>query len=568
MLSLLHVSHAAIAVALAGYVAASTDYLIVGGGTAGLVLAERLTEDPNVSVLVIEAGGDGLGNVNISDVNRVGAAWGTAVDWAFPLQPLYYANNRQLSPSPRGKVLGGSSAINGDVFMRGDAIDYNQWETLQNPGWNFDTLFPASIKSERFFAPNASQNIEYVLADHGTNGPVDTAYHGIAPEFHNTIIQGVVNAGGIKSLDLENGTVIGISHMTSALLPSNSTRSDSATAYYFPNSYRSNMQVLLNSTVTKIVWTSTPRSGNALAKGVEYVSANGTIQTATATTVILCGGTWGTPPILERSGIGNATLLSSLGIESVVDLPGVGENLVEQTLVAMQWQLNGSLPTPGAPFLVNVETMNTTLGANVSTFESLLNTPPVGLNDAQWNMYKRLYAEDAPWIEHFLRLVTPANSSSVLNWDVVNLHPLSRGSAHIVSANGTEYPSIQLNFFQNPIDLYITAAAAQRAQQIVSTHPIADFVVGPNSPAAGVTSIDDLSEYSKATVVQTNHVMGTALLAPREDGGVVDPNLKVYGTANVYVVDACVIPLEPSAHSQATVYAVAERAAELFKNST
>ncbi|KAG6909386.1 hypothetical protein DXG01_000686, partial [Tephrocybe rancida] len=136
---------------------------------------------------------------------------------------------------------------------------------------------------------------------------------------------------------------------------------------------------------------------------------------------------------------------------------------------------------------------------------------------------------------------------------------------HIVSKDGLEYPKIEYNFFQNPIDLYIMAAGAQRVQEIVATKPISDFVVAPVAPAAGVTSIEDLSEYIKAQAGYTNHIIGTALLAPRADGGVVDPNLKVYGTKNVYVVDASVIPLQPSAHTQATVYALAEHAASLLK---
>ncbi|KAG6811033.1 hypothetical protein H0H92_009264, partial [Tricholoma furcatifolium] len=207
----------AVVTALATYAAAqATDYLIVGGGTAGLVLAERLTEDPNVSVLVIEAGGNGLGkcvifqllyllqmliatpSVNISDINLIGAAWGTDIDWQFPTQPLYYANDRQLTPSPRGKVL-----------------------------WNFNTLFNASKKGEIFSAPNASENIDYVLGDHGVNGLLSTSYNGTAPEFHDTIIQGVVNAGGNEEADLASGTVVGISHITNARLPTNSTRATS-----------------------------------------------------------------------------------------------------------------------------------------------------------------------------------------------------------------------------------------------------------------------------------------------------------------------------------------------------
>ncbi|KAG5730748.1 hypothetical protein E4T56_gene3497 [Termitomyces sp. T112] len=558
-----------IAAGLVHCVPAATDYLVVGGGTAGLVLANRLTEDPKVSVLVIEAGGDGLGNVNISDIGRIGAAWGTDIDWSFPTEPLKYADYRILPPGPRGKVLGGSSAINGDVYDRGDAKEYDQWETLGNTGWNFENLFAAAKLGERFFEPQATDNIEYVLGDHGTNGLLPTSYGGVAPEFHNTIIKGVVNAGGSKSPDQAGGDVVGISHVTNARLPSNITRSTSATGYYFPYSYRPNLQVSLYSTVTRIVWKSNPgvSFGQAIASGVEYVDVNGESHIANATTVILAGGVWGSPPILERSGIGNATLLSSLGIQTVVDLPGVGENLNEQPLVAMQWQLNTSLPSSGSPFLLNFESLQTTLGAgNLDTLELLLNAQPEGLSNALWDLHKRLYEQEAPWVEGYISLTSPVNGPSTLTWYPVNLHPLSRGYVHIKSSDGSEYPEIQYNFFQNPVDLYILAAGAKRIQEIINTPPLSDFIAAPISPVAGVTSIDDLSKYIKAQFSYTNHIQGTALLAPRNVGGVVDSNLKVYGTQNVYVVDCSVLPVQPAAHTQATVYALAERAAELFKH--
>ncbi|KAG6843039.1 hypothetical protein H0H93_002456, partial [Arthromyces matolae] len=171
----------------------------------------------------------------------------------------------------------------------------------------------------------------------------------------------------------------------------------------------------------------------AVASGVEYVDSKGKTHTASARTIILSGGPWGTPPILERSGVGNSTLLSSLGIKTVVDLPGVGENLNEQPLVAMQWQLNTSLPCPGSPFLLNgevasmvirglslitlstVESLQTTLGAgNLNTLESLLNAKPEGLSDALWGLHKRLYQQEGPWIEGYIYLATPASGPSTL----------------------------------------------------------------------------------------------------------------------------------------------------------
>ncbi|KAF8477866.1 hypothetical protein JB92DRAFT_2838092 [Gautieria morchelliformis] len=559
--------------ALTPTVRGNVDYLIVGGGTAGLVLANRLTENPKVSVLVLEAGGDGLGNQNISDIGLIGAADGTQIDWQFHPAPLAFANNRSLGNAPRGKVLGGSSAINGDVFDRGDAREYDDWETLGNPGWNSESILTAGMKAERFFAPNASENIDFVLEEHGLYGNLATSYSNPAPPLHDTIISSVANAGGINTPDNDGGYVDGISHVTNARLPFNSTRATSATGYYFPFSSRSNFQVTLFVTVNKIVWKST-HAGNAVAAGVEYVDQKGVSHTVNATNVILSSGTWGSPAILERSGVGNATLLSSLGINSVIDLPGVGENLQEryllETLAAMTFSINSSLPlNPVQPFLLNMESLQKTVGAeNLTTVEALLDVKPPGLSDAQFNSNKRLYSQQVPWVEGYIALSTPPTGGSVLTWFGVNLHQQSRGSVHIVSTDVAILPEVQFNLLQSPLDTYVMAAAAKRIQQIVATPPLSDWIAGPISPPAGVTTIPDLEAYIRANVNIANHIIGTALMAPRNDGGVVDPYLKVYGTKNVYVVDASVIPVEPAAHLQGTVYALAERAAQLFKQSS
>ncbi|KAJ7346264.1 hypothetical protein DFH08DRAFT_1081110 [Mycena albidolilacea] len=541
------------------------DYVIVGGGTAGLVVANRLTKDPLVSVMVLEAGGDGLGNTNISDVTLIGAAWGTQVDWQFPTEPLLHDGNRSSGTAPRGKVLGGSSAINGDVFDYGDAREYDEWLTLGNTGWNAQSIIAAGKKAEHFYAPKPSDDIDFTLTAHGLSGNIATSYNSAAPPIHDDVISSVVNAGGLRSADNAGGNVDGISHATNARLPLNSTRATAATGYYFPYSYRKNFQVTLNVVATKILWSSIA-SGSAVASGVEYVDEYGATHTISAKTVVLSAGAWGSPPILERSGVGNATFLKSLGIKSVVDLPGVGENLQEQTIAPMLWSLNASLPLNViTPFLLNMESLQKTLGSgNLATLESLLNVQPPSLSDALYNAHKSLYSKSVPWIEGYVSVSTPASGPSVLAWYPVNLHPLSRGSVHIVSTNGTAYPKIQYNFFDSPFDTYVLAAAVQRVQSIVSTPPLSGWIASPISPPAGVTSIQDLKAFVLENVATASHIMGTALMAPLKDGGVVDANLKVYGTKNVYVIDASVVPIEPAAHLQATVYALAGRAAELL----
>ncbi|KAI0033311.1 hypothetical protein K488DRAFT_85067 [Vararia minispora EC-137] len=546
----------------------ATDYLIVGGGTAGLTLANRLTEDPSVSVLVLEAGGDGLGNVNISDIALIGAAWGTQVDWQFPIEPFPNPPGRNIGIVPRGKVLGGSSAINGDVWSRGDVRDYAQWQGLGNPSWGSDAVLNASFKSEHFFAPPSNWSIDYISSDHGDTGPLPTSFDAPAPPIHEALIESVVNYGGVRSPDNEGGHVDGISWATNARLPSNATRATSATGYYFPYSYRKNFQVKLFSQATRIIWNSTSQ-GNAVAAGVEYVDQQGNTQVANATTVVLAGGVWGSPPILERSGVGNKTLLTSLGINSVVDLPGVGENMQEQPVGVMEFVLNSSLPLGVlTPFLLNLESLQQTFAkdGDINTLNSLF-VKPDNMPEALFQTYQALYQEQAAWFEGNINFATSGTQPTVLAWFAGLGRPLSRGTCHITSTNGTALPAVQYNWLTAEFDLYAMAVACQRIQNFASTPPLSNWIAGRLAPPANVTTIEEFEAFILETAFQGNHPIGTAAMMPQADGGVVDNNLKVYGTSNVFVVDASVMPIPTSSHPQANVYAIAERAAELFKAS-
>ncbi|KAI0030617.1 hypothetical protein K488DRAFT_87620 [Vararia minispora EC-137] len=552
-------------VSCASSVRATTDYLIVGGGTAGLALANRLTEDPRTSVLVLEAGGDGLGNVNISSLALVGAAWGTDIDWKFPTEPL--PNGVSRGVVSRGKVLGGSSAINGAVFSRGDRRDFDLWAAAGNPGWATSDVFAASFKSEHFYPPPANWSIDYVGRDHGYDGLIPTSYGNPAPPIQQDMIASVVNYGGSHSKDLAGGHVDGMAWITHSRLPSNQTRATSATAYYFPFSYRKNFKVSLYSQATRIIWKSTG-DGNAVAAGVEYVDKSGATHVAKASKVILSGGVWGSPPILERSGVGNKTLLNSLGIKSVVDLPGVGEHMTERPIIPMYFALNTSLPLAApSPLLMNLESLQETFaeGGDIAKLESLF-VKPDNMAEPVFNIHKTLYNERAAWFEGYTLPINQAGQPTIIAWYAGLGRPLSSGSVHINSTDGLAYPLIQYNWWNSEFDVYATAVAAQRIQNITSTPPFSDWISARIAPPASVVTLDDFIAYVPVSAEQGNHPVGSAVMLPRKDGGVVDPNLKVYGTANVYVVDASIIPAEPSGHPQAVVYAIAERAAELFKS--
>ncbi|KAJ7639231.1 hypothetical protein FB45DRAFT_787915 [Roridomyces roridus] len=544
--------------------ATTFDYVIVGGGTAGLVVANRLTANPLISVMVLEAGGDGLGNTNISNPANDEKIPGTSIDWAFPTEPLQFAGNRSWGNVPRGKVLGGSSAINGDVWNTGDTREYNEWATLGNPGWNAASIFAAARKAEHFYPPGASSGIDFVTGDHGHSGPLATSFSSDAPPIHSDIIASVVNAGGVKSSDLESGNVVGIAHVTNARLPSNATRSDSATAYYFPYSYRKNFQVTLNVHATKLVWSSTA-SGNAVASGVEYVDAYGKTHTVSGKKIVLTAGVFGSPPILERSGVGNAAFLKTLGIKSVIDLPGVGENLQEQPIAPLAWVLNSSIPVPTpTAFLLNMESLQTTLmGNSTETLDALLSVKPPGLSDSLYQAHKNLYKAGAPWIEQYITVQPQPTGPSALIWVATLLHQLSRGSVHIASTDGTAFPKINYNLLQSPFDTYALAAGALRIQKILSTPPMSEFILAPAQPLNNFTTLPTLMQAVPEVVTFSSHPAGTTLMGPKADGGVVDSELKLYGSKNVFVVGDSCVPIEPAAHLQATVYALAERFAEM-----
>ncbi|KAG6809661.1 hypothetical protein H0H92_015283 [Tricholoma furcatifolium] len=277
-------------------------------------------------------------------VDRASFASGKNVQEMMKAMEMLYATRFMALPL---------SDINGNVYECSDQLEYDQWETLGNTGWNFNSLFNVSKGlNEAFPPPMSSENIEYVVGDHGLSGLLPTSFSSSAPDFHKTIMQAVVNAGGYLSLDQAGGNVTGIAHVTNAHLASNNTR---ATSTDFPYSYRSNLQVTLNATITKINWASVGRltGRNAIASGVEYVDGNGDTQTAVsptalswievvlidciqqnATTVILSGGPWVSPPILEHSGIGN------LGIDSIVDLVHYPLSRGRQLLTRSQEQMD------------------------------------------------------------------------------------------------------------------------------------------------------------------------------------------------------------------------------------
>ncbi|KAJ7737626.1 GMC oxidoreductase-domain-containing protein [Mycena maculata] len=426
-----------------GTVAITYDYVVVGGGATGLSLAVRLSEDPTKSVVVLEAGASGIGNPNITNLRLNAGNFGTANDWQFVTVPQVDAGNRTQAQI-QGKVLGGGSAINSGMYLRGNKAEYDALETLGATGWNWDSMFAAVKKSEHFHPPSQTEidtlGLTYNPEYHGFSGPISIAIQAINvsrffPEFAVPTLQGL---GHSMNVDPNGGFHNGPSWDFLTALPDSSTRSYAVSGYYLPVINRTNLHVMTESQGSKILWSAAKTTGGlATATGVEYISFNTSgipkTQTINAKNVIISGGTLNSPKILELSGVGNPAVLSPLGIDVVVDLPGVGANLCNQPLTTASYLLkNGTVDAGNAirSAIIDIEPFSSYLkGADLQRSEELLATKPDLLSEAQFAVMKTLITEGVPQMEFAWNIAADANNVSTLTFDrLILVKPLSRGT--------------------------------------------------------------------------------------------------------------------------------------------
>ncbi|KAJ7749933.1 hypothetical protein B0H16DRAFT_1550648 [Mycena metata] len=512
-----------------------TTYVVVGGGTA-------VSENSANTVIVLEAGSDpNIGNLSIASIQSLP---GSSVDWNYTSLPLKFASNQTIA-EPRGKVLGGSSAINGALFTRPNKIDLNLWElAFGATGWNWNTI-SAAIKRAEHFSP--TPGLTSILSFHGTSGPIfDSQQTPVDDVWVQGVVPAVLAAGGTESIDQNGGDPRGIWYTPRAMFP-NSTRSYSANSYYQPNAGRPNLQVMVNATVSRILWGES-KNGKAVASGVEYINAAGEKLTVSGDRVILSAGVFGTPQVLELSGVGNPQIIDPLGISTVVNLPAVGENLSER------------VSDSGVQLPNNFETPRTLLNSTEwITAYHLLQTAPPGLTDAAHKALITMFLSNSVIVEY---MCFPSLNPAGLIFLPILLHPMSRGSSHIVSANVTAKPSIDLALIQSPFDLYILTKAAQRARRFATEASLTPFLAGELLPGAAITTDAQFSQFVKDFMGVAWHPLGTAAF-----GSVVDANLRVKGTTNVFVVDGSIIPVQPGAHPSAIIYGIGEKAAAMLRAS-
>ncbi|GAA5859459.1 hypothetical protein JCM1840_004625 [Sporobolomyces johnsonii] len=582
-------------------------HIVVGGGTAGLALAARLSEDRSLSVLVLEAGTNQEALPGVVIPGLAASTFHTEVDWAFFTTPQENAQGRSFH-WPRGKMLGGSSALNLMLWTRGFKGDYDSWNKLGNYGWSWDSLLPYFMKSEKFSPPTGNnQNITpvYDASVHGTSGPVEISFPPYISEQFTGFYDGLRTLNISVAEDLSDGVMHGVSYTQATISsggPNNQHRVTSQTAYINPIILsRSNLALLTGVQASKVLWASEKTgSGLVTATGVEFTQTDSTSAStftiSASQEVILSAGSLQSPQILELSGVGNASFLESFGISSVVDLPGVGENLQEHpslvvveklkdgydsldavaanaTLAAAalaEWALGQGILTQELNTLAYIDSQTLLSRADhakaLALMESLETSPNIGPGQVAEQIAQ--VKAGSPAMEVLAINAYFGNSTAEPNTAYISLaacsqKSFSRGSVHIASADAKTYPSINPNYLQAPVDKFYLAKGARFLRELAQTPAFSKYIDSEVEPGPSVQTDEEWEEWVEGAVRSGYHPVGTCAMSPRSAKGVVDPELVVYGTSNLRVVDLSIMPL----HVQSTAYAIAEKAADMIKES-
>ncbi|KAH7146730.1 hypothetical protein B0J13DRAFT_442332 [Dactylonectria estremocensis] len=554
-------------------VAKAHDFVIVGGGTAGLVLAARLSEDPTVSVLVLEAGENRLGDPKIDIPALMTQVYeDPAYDWSFKSTQQHALNDRVVA-QPRGKLLGGSSGISFMMAAYPSARDIDNWEKLGNPGWNWASLLPYYRKSEAFNQPSAETKASlggdvFDPEMYGKDGPVQlTLPHGTS-QVDAAWPATLRNLGlGVKQ-DPREGRALG-GYAVLKFIDQSAKRSYAASAYYAPNAARKNLAVITGAHVNKVI--------------LEAAEGDGVRATAVSFT------------ILELSGIGGAQVLSKAGVKVVVENPNVGENLQDHPLVPLTYEARDGLPTAETirqPGVLDWAMGEWQAGPDASRVSKLLELSATRstLKNTQFEILKELLADEEeadvqinfaptgfnPYISESMAGLFPhADSGNYLGSVAVVNHPFSRGATHITSSDPKTHPTIDPSYLSNQVDFQMMVDGLLFIQKIIETAPMADMVktnddgngkkVQPGYRISRRLGRAAAEKLVRDATISSWHLIGTCSMMPQSAGGVVDHRLKVYGVQRLRVVDASVMPLHVRGNIASSVYAIAERAADMIK---
>ena len=531
------------------------DYIVVGGGTAGSIMVNRLSAD-GASVCLLEAGPKDRHPFIHIPAGYIKNIYSPKMTWNFKSKPELATANRSF-PLPQGRVLGGSSSINGLNYVRGQSADYDNWAQMGNSGWSYGDVLPYFKRSERRIGPGDD-------AVRGRDGEMPITDLDLIHPVCEAFIKGAAQMGIPRNPDYNSGDQAGTWYFQRTM--HKGYRYSAAKAFLLPARKRPNVDIRTNAQAAEILFEGTR------ANGVRYLRdgrEGNAVEVRARREVILCAGALNTPKLLQLSGIGPAEVLGDLGIKVRVDLHGVGNNLRDHYGVRMVSTLKG-----------------------VKTFNSMAQGLPLGLEVVKWLWGRPSLLSVSPSLTHLFwkssdaletpdleYVMTPASfregtvglldNMPGMTVGVWQMRPESHGYVRPVSRNPFDPPEINPNYLSDPRDQQVLLRSIHLGRKLMTTAPLQPWLTGKTNPDQDLQSDDELLDWARREGITVYHMIGTARMGPDGDpGAVVDSQLRVRGLQGLRVADASVMPVMPSGNTNAPVMMVAEKAADMILGKT
>ena len=522
------------------------DYIVVGAGSAGSVLANRLSANPKHKVLVLEAGREShpWSRIPVGFAKLIN---NPAANWLYSSEPDEGSGNRRI-PIPRGKLLGGSSSINGMVFVRGQAQDYDQWAQLGNRGWSYREVLPVFKDMESY---QGDADNEY----RGRDGPLKVTENFESGPLYDALIK-AAGAVGIKYTKDYNGASQDGIGMTQSTIRGG-RRMSTARCYLDPARSRSNLTIQANA-LTECLLLEGKR-----CVGVRYTVNGQQHEARAAREVVVSAGSINSPQLLELSGIGQADRLQALGIEVCHELKGVGENLRDHYSPRMKWTVPASL---GMTYNDKMRGLGKVKQALMYAFthKGLLGLPAAPIR-AYIRTRAGLDAPDAAisWVPFFMtndfQLAKQSGVTAITNI----LRSESTGSIHVTSKSAKTPPAIRFNFMTAQLDRDVTLEAMRITRRIMTAPPMRDIASDELTPGVNIQSDDEMLDWVKKNAETTYHPVGTCKMGS-DPMAVVDDQLRVHGMQGLRVADASIMPTLTSGNTNAPSIMIGEKAARMM----